>query len=178
MRDRESSGAALGNEPTLALMIDRCESPAEEAFVRGWFEMAEEVGWPMRELLPNEPGWFGALYPDGRVRYIVIPQCRALEYRLDFFFIPRPHLPRMWNGYAVEIDGHAWHERTARDAAYQRRRDRRLMHNARVLTVRFAACEVLRDPMGVAYECEATIEGAFCEDGWAAQDGQPTTELS
>ena len=148
-------------------MLALCESPAEEAFVRGWFEYADDHGWECcgrRAFEFTDP-----LNPSEGIQYRVIPQYQVGPFRLDFFFQPFPPRRDLFNGYAVEIDGHAWHERTHREAADQRRRDRRLLAEHRVHTVRFAAIEVLDDAPEVAAEIDQVVGEALLE--WV--EGKP-----
>jgi hypothetical protein len=150
-------------------MIELCESPAETAFVDGMFDWATEYEIDVRIL---KPGMFGFFDRANHWLHYVQPQAEIeilnpfafgtmWKYRLDFYFIPRPmNKSRAWNGYAVEIDGHKWHERTAEDAAYQRQRDRTLMFHQRILTIRYAAIEVFRDASSVMYELECLISAS------------------
>lgn len=148
-------------------MIEMVESPAEEAFVRGWFAWCAAAQYtPIRY---RDPGYFGfrdAPYsnPDGKTVFSVVPQCDVDRYRLDFLIVPRIGEKRAWAGYAIEIDGHRWHERTHADAAAQRRRDRFLMQRHRILTLRFAAIEVFNDAISVARETADSVLGLFEED--------------
>lgn len=52
---------------------------------------------------------------------------------------------------AVELDGHGWHRRTAKEAEYEARRER-LLADAGWTVVRYMGAEVLREPGRVARE--------------------------
>jgi len=149
----------------LAAMLGLCESPAEEAFVEGLFDWAEENS--CRVCSPDGRTF---LFSSGlTVSYSVTPQFHISLYRTDFLFIPKPGTPSPWHGYAVEIDGHAWHERTASEAAAQRDRDRHFIA-LHYLPIRFAAIEVFSDAEGCVTAVEFLIEDRFNRDGWFAED--------
>jgi very-short-patch-repair endonuclease len=84
-----------------------------------------------------------------------------VTYRADFAIIewlksPGEHLRR----FAIEVDGHDFHERTKEQAARDRSRDRALM-NAGWTVLRFTGSEVFRDPIG----CVAQVASAWLLEG-------------
>lgn len=147
-------------------LLERCESEAERAFVRGMAEWAEQDG---RRLDVDHDGrtfiWTG-----DRLTYCLLPQHRVGKYRLDFLFGFNPSYPWMWLGVAVEIDGHRWHERTHEQAAAQRRRDRELIFEHKILTIRFAAIEVLDDARDCMFSVDALLNGIVSDHGTFLED--------
>jgi len=100
--------------------------------------------------------------PDGaQLHCLVIPQEEVTideqTFRLDFLI----ELTRVWPGsnggyrtvarYAIEIDGHDYHERTKEQARKDRQRERKLMRGG-FTVIRFTAQEVWQDAMAVAQE--------------------------
>ena len=130
------------------------ESEAEAAFLDGIDVHGAKSGYfldhecdmgdgPFLQITINKSGDVFFLYPqwDG-----------ISPFRIDFYIsaVSGPSIIHRFS-YAVEIDGHAWHERTHRQAADQRARDRRLARCG-ILTIRFAAIEVLDDSTHAAAE--------------------------
>lgn len=127
------------------LMLALCESPAEQAFVDGWLKWCRSINGDYDPISVEDDGAVSF----GSHRWIR-PQFVLGAYRLDFLISSRSC------SIAVEIDGHQWHERTHADAAQQRRRDRILL-GRRIITVRFAAIEVLDRPWWIAAEADLVL---------------------
>lgn len=73
-------------------------------------------------------------------------QVRLGRYVLDF-------LVETGNAaLCVELDGVAWHERSEEDALRDRQRDRWLISNFGIPTIRFLGREILRHPQAVVTE--------------------------
>lgn len=53
--------------------------------------------------------------------------------------------------FAIEIDGHEWHEKTKEQAANDRRKDRTYLKN-NAIPIRFTGSEVYHDPMNCVKE--------------------------
>ena len=58
--------------------------------------------------------------------------------------------------FVVELDGHAWHRRTAKEAEYETRRER-VITEAGWTAVRYMGGEVMRDPRKVADDAYGRI---------------------
>ena len=140
--------------------LERCESEAEREFAFGLHEWCEsrggKVGCARRGsgtlILVDDPHPSGLL-PNS---YDIAAQAKIGRYRLDFHIWPWLSGGQRWT-FAVEIDGHAWHERSHQEAAAQRRRDR-WCATREIFTIRFAAIEVFNDRLAVATELFEMIE--------------------
>lgn len=148
----------------LELLLSRCESEAERAFAHG----AGEYCTSTSATLYVESG--RVVFDEQCRRWFIDQQVKVAGYRLDFLVVPDFPWPMRWKGYAIEIDGHAWHERTHAEAAQQRRRDRELARDHGIYTIRFAAIEVLDDAEAVFSEVEWTLEAMIIDDHWFAED--------
>lgn len=92
--------------------------------------------------------------PDAKL--VMIPQATLGQYRVDFLI-----LCREWYGTwshrqgpvaaVIECDGHAFHERTKRQAARDKARDRWLQ-GLNLPVLRFTGSEIWKDPMCCADE--------------------------
>lgn len=69
-------------------------------------------------------------------------------YKPDFF-IDEPNF--CVEGFAIEIDGHEWHEKTKEQAANDRRKDRAYLKNG-IRPIRFTGTEVFHDPISCVRE--------------------------
>lgn len=70
------------------------------------------------------------------------------KYRLDIAMLSGPDLV-----LAVECDGHNFHDRTKEQAARDRRRDRDILDDFDLATVRFTGSEIHHDSEGCADYC-------------------------
>jgi very-short-patch-repair endonuclease len=113
-----------------------------------------------------QTGYGGAL--DLKTGVELSPQHRCGPYRIDFAVI----VPAMGEfgrdiRIAVECDGHYFHDRRAKDAERDKRRDRYLTLNGwRVM--RFSEAEVIRAPRDCATQVEEVIESLLEEQFVAA----------
>lgn len=135
-------------------------------------EGAEESSRPITSVpeMLFATAWMHCAYEE--FAYSIMPQTTIGRYYADFtvsgmdyfvnhsFFtteqlqVISSKLPH----YAIEIDGFAWHDRTPEQAEYERIRERDLQaHGYTVL--RFAAREVLRDPIPCVMEVSKRILG-------------------
>lgn len=78
--------------------------------------------------------------------------------RIDFFITYIDESKGIEEHFAVECDGHDYHERTKEQAARDRRKDRNLARNG-ITVIRFTGSEIYRDPIGCAVEVEKIIKG-------------------
>lgn len=112
-------------------------------------EAPETIAALMAEL--NEPGPI-----DTSCCVCITPQVSIGNYRVDFFVTYSKGLDG-WGGFAVEIDGHEFHEKTKQQAARDKARDRYIQElGYRVF--RYTGSEVYRNPFVVA---EQVIEVAM-----------------
>lgn len=119
-----------------------CQSPPEECLL---VAMLEALLW--------EPGVTLEL------------QAQIGNYRADFLItFHHPQAATELFRVVVEVDGHAFHERTKQQAARDKRRDRHMTTRGyRVL--RFSGSEVWKDPAGCA---EQVIDCWQAASGWFA----------
>lgn len=72
-------------------------------------------------------------------------------YRIDFVVVPsRPH-PYPWKPIAVEIDGHAFHEKTREQVTHRNARDRRLQR-AEWTVFHYSFSELTSEPLACVLE--------------------------
>lgn len=134
-----------------------CESPAE-ALLDLWFSAV------YREREPGDDKMFGF---DLRSQAEVT--ANGHQYRLDFILDPHdPSLLQPRDGassypkIAVEIDGHAFHEKTKEQVTYRNRRDRDLQL-AGWTVLHFSGSELFRDPLRVAEDVYHTLRRAHSQ---------------
>ena len=129
-RVRAELSIAAGSEYT----EDPINSPIEQLFMIGWEARSAFVG--------------------DNINYVLEPQFSKEEltgsYRLDFRIAvpPDSDSPALdTNGplIGIELDGHEWHEKTKRQAEYDKKRDRYLAAKGWHI-LRFTGAEIFRDP--------------------------------
>lgn len=136
---RPTSDGGFESKPEVALekqwpSVDLCESPIEVAYYEG-IVGREIFGYKLR--LQEE---------------VMCGSAAAFKYRIDFIFI-HPQMQTV----CVEIDGHAYHERTKEQARSDKQRDRRLMLLGwRVL--HFTGSEIFQSAEGCALETLQHLE--------------------
>ena len=86
---------------------------------------------------------------------------RERKYRVDFMFeltrFPEPGKEGFEYLFAVECDGHEFHEKTKEQAARDRQKDRDLMQHG-ITVIRFTGSEIYEDPFGCAREAFRIME--------------------
>ena len=105
-------------------------------------------------------------------QFLVTPQAKIGRYRADFFieyrltekmdWFSRP--PKTDVKVVVECDGHDFHERTKRQAAHDRKRDR-VMQEMGYLVYRFTGAEIYADPFRCVQQTLAAF-GSHWESHW------------
>ena len=92
---------------------------------------------------------------------IVYPHVKIGPYELDFLFLFKNRSGAV-QAVAVECDGHEFHEKTPKQAAHDRKRDRYIaLHSIPVL--RFTGSEISRDAYACAEEAHRAI--LFIQNG-------------
>lgn len=121
----------------------RCGSPIEEVFLAAL--VAQELDFCWRDDPQDAVGfWHGT-------GVVLKQQAQIGNYRVDF-------LLEGARSAVIELDGHAFHERTKAQAERDKSRDRAIQ--ARGLAVlRFAGSEIWRDPMAAARQAYAFVGG-------------------
>jgi very-short-patch-repair endonuclease len=120
-------------------------------------EVAFAMAWDMYRVSANRRGTCGA---DFRLE----PQYEVLDYRVDFRIVCASHvsLAPQFPKFAIELDGHEFHEKTRDQVARRNERDRALLL-AGWRVIRFSGSEFYRK----SYEC---IEGAWTQADYALAD--------
>lgn len=100
---------------------------------------------PCHEAEPS-----GVELDDPHVWIELFSSVKILTYRLDFLVVGDAN---GGHGYfAIECDGHDYHDRTKQQAAYDRARDRELLRLG-IPTLRFTGSEIHHDAHRCAVEC-------------------------
>lgn len=135
-------------ESTLACSVayGRLESPLEAAFLIWWKVVGESQQYPF-DIHPQ----------------VDIDLPGDVRFRADFELVPTqttPHFIQQCTAlglsvprFAIELDGHDFHERTKEQVEIRNRRDR-LLQDANWRVIHFSGSEFHRDPF-------ACIEAAF-----------------
>jgi len=94
-------------------------------------------------------------------------ECRGRQYRLDFLLEPeyddklwfdsRGH---GWPRFALELDGHDFHERTKEQVAHRNQRDRDLQLDGWTV-LHYSGSELVRDPAACVVNCYHEASAAF-----------------
>jgi hypothetical protein len=141
--------------------LENCESPIEQILVAAmcdsWGAIINTHFNRLQSDLPSEfPLW------DGIFKVLAYPQkeIKTYEntYRADFFLC----LTRFWYGVkedqpewgkvVIEVDGHDFHEKTKRQASYDKKRDRSMVLEG-YQVLRFTGSDIFNKP----YECVEEI---------------------
>ena len=155
------------NQEALVYFSDLCESPIERMLVE---EMLVDI------VMGQATGLniLGREYIHGESRFlshhgiIVYPQGKVGNYRCDFILdVLMPFLSDR-QIYAVECDGHDFHERTKAQAEHDRKRDR-VMLGKNIKVLRFTGSEIFRSPEIVWREIVNTVT-----EGMGPQWSHPT----
>lgn len=135
---------------SLMELFQYCESPIERnllaAIIRA-FADADGAGVEMLGLAPAEYTRFMRL--DGSKALVhMMPQAVVspgddTRYRVDFLLICGVQAASR-KCFAIECDGHDWHEKTKQQVARDKRRDRRLIE-AGIVPIRFSGSEICRE---------------------------------
>lgn len=123
---------------------EKDESPLEAAFFRCWSVMDQRM----------ESGCI-----DVRM-FSLTPQVEAHGYRIDF--VVTPEKPMRGFKFAIELDGHEFHERTKEQATRRNRRDRELAA-AGWTVVHVSGSELYRQPYETVSEIWEQAHGAWID---------------
>ena len=156
-----ADSAALSYRESIKKISVCCESPIEEVFIAACVYRLSHAGHSSLA-----PIWFfengGLCYEDATKAkagdgLYVRPQVVIGNHRVDFLFYYLNYETSY--AFAVECDGHAFHERTKEQAERDRSRDRGLMLSG-ITPVRFTGSEIWRDPIRCVETVVALIEKA------------------
>lgn len=141
-------------------LLSACESPIERAFGVSFMLL--------HGYMHGRPSISGSFFlSSGAPQMFMIPQFETGPYRVDFL-IGWNIGKHMQTSIVVECDGHDFHEKTKKQAARDKSRDRALSAEfARVL--RFTGSEIYADPVGCAAQAHAITDELFW--AWEARKG-------
>lgn len=135
----------------------RIESPLEAIFYVWW------------EAIVGDTGWFGRTFYLARQMDVEVGD---QSYRIDFVLGPSGETERrfagvQWPLIAIEVDGHAFHERTKEQVAYRNQRDRALQQ-AGWTVLHFSWTEMTTRPQ----ECVEEVFAMAHDRYWAISKAQ------
>lgn len=138
--------------------FDLCQSPLEQLLLVTWLEM-----WVTDENY--DPAGFPSVACEwpiehGRVTLLIYPQypvtLEGHNYRADFLLKAHLQCSNIEHLYAIEIDGHDFHERTKEQALRDKTRDR-IFTRSSITVLRFTGQEIHRNVIGVISEIQETV---------------------
>lgn len=129
--------------------LEECESPIEKIFA---LEINRELD---KSRLQQNP--LVAMWQPQREIKLFAGSKREQKYRLDFFIEVHNMHKDIQFGFAVECDGHEFHEKTKKQVEKDKKRDRNLL-KAGVIPIRFSGSEILNEPTMVAKDTVRIIE--------------------
>lgn len=151
-----------------AILMMATESPIEKKLAPSLFEALRVRDRPPYVLQRIHP-WHTKL------GYTIAPQLQIGPYRVDFAVALTLHerdpggdgiyklsdAPMVFHAqFAVECDGHDFHEKTKEQAARDKSRDRYLLKCGWPV-IRFSGSEIHKDPLSCAAQVAATLEASI-----------------
>ena len=91
---------------------------------------------------------------------LIFPQVSIGPYVLDFLIVLKDSNCAI-RGVAIECDGHEFHEKTKRQAAHDKKRDRYLAFHS-ITVLRFTGAEIWYDAPACAVEVRQTVGSISC----------------
>jgi hypothetical protein len=122
----------------LRTCLDYCQSPIEELLVIGLFGTDAVLG---HDFLVHTGARRGPYLPD---------------ILLSTYVKLGPHIEEL--ELAIEVDGREWHDRSFDQVQRDRLRDRQMLRDHGISTLRFTGREIYRDPFAAAEEAVITFE--------------------
>jgi very-short-patch-repair endonuclease len=109
--------------------------------------------------------------------WMVFQQVKIAQYSVDFFLFnamgsvdyENNFTVHKWVAFAVECDGHNFHDKTKEQAARDKKRDRQIQA-LNVPILRFTGSEIYRDAIGVINEIHRYATGKICRRAYNAID--------
>ncbi len=141
--------------------LSMCESPIEKLFL---FAVWARWQWIDRLEVMHLPFKVMREYAKGDTKILCSPQTHIGDYRVDFLFAGDNPAREEATLIAVECDGHEFHEKTKKQAARDKSRDRELMALG-IRVLRFTGSEIWRDPGACADQAVGMLVDEFA-DGW------------
>jgi very-short-patch-repair endonuclease len=122
----------------------------------GGMQFVPKFGLPYEEIRNEAAKAIGRRDQARLKKAVVFPQVKIAKYVVDFlalFWDDRDFIMPI----AVECDGHDFHERTPRQAQYDKLRDRFFATNS-IFVMRFTGREIKRDPVDCARQVYRATE--------------------
>lgn len=146
--------------------VENLQSPIEDLFFIACSAMCESALEPLNTQL-------GEVMSKDRGVY-VRPQAAFGPYRVDFLMWQSGLAPEeVYSPVIIELDGHDFHDKDAKQRSYEKARDRYLVRAGhRVL--HFTGSDIVRDPFKAAHETLSML-GVFV--GWGRDEYDPKDPL-
>lgn len=142
-----------------------CESPIEKLMLMRLMTVSSGYGWPRpwnRIILPDQD----VARAVGRLQEFeiaIVPQNEIGRYRVDFMLflaVPTPQNSLRIARFVVECDGHEFHEKTKKQAARDKARDRFLV--GRTFQVfRYTGSEIFRNDDDLLIDLERALTESY-----------------
>lgn len=164
----DSTSRPVGEIVNLDQVEQYCESPIEAMLAKEIAAKFADVEWAGFNLVALPAQRYRAFIelPEHGLAFIV-PQAIVegsdeesdWSYRVDFLLVcgRRPAFRRI---YAIECDGHEWHEKTKEQVARDKLRDRRMIMDD-IIPVRFSGSEIHADVAACAWYLHCLANGAI-----------------
>lgn len=160
----EAKKNSFAYEVNSTLADNRSDSPIEKIFYAAFSTLLELNDLSFREFYLER-------YVQIRTGIDCLPQYPVGKYRVDFamwsfgsaqLLVERPSFQvaseKPVKQLAVELDGHAFHDRDAAQRSYEKRRDRFLQKQGYEV-FHYTGADVCANPFKVALECLAYLTG-------------------
>lgn len=134
-----------------------CESPIERMMLAGLLFCPFGYYYHPPHML-HDSAWPN--FPDARV--VIVPQQQIVEYRADFAVFVRNFSDDTLR-FAIECDGHDFHEKTKAQAARDKKRDRVFQFEGWPV-FRFTGSEIFNDLDACINEIDAYVDNWMDED--------------
>lgn len=152
------SGYIIPREERFGL-LDKVDSPLEAIFAVWWLAYSMQDHFLSSDL-------------------VIVPQksvtCGGSNYRLDFAIEPtRADIAAhpSWTPFAVELDGHAFHERTPEQVRHRDKRDRALIADGWVV-FHFSFTEFVSNPTSCMSELLTAVCATYARAVCDIEDGK------
>jgi very-short-patch-repair endonuclease len=176
VRDFVANRAADGFDTHFRRASRTCESPIEVMLMAGLYQAAIDDG--LHQFMDSRGGPYFCAPEDAGIRLdgrpeegiFICPQVVIGDYRVDFLVSYVSH-PDPTVRFAVECDGHDFHEKTKEQAQRDKARDR-ILQSTGLNVFRFTGREIYADPV----KCGREVCGAARDASWRlylARSGRP-----
>jgi len=168
----ERVGRMLAERWNTDLYADLCDLPIKSPIEQLFYIACAALIEADREKVNPDPtrGDDGSCVPSRG--FYVIPQFKVGKYALDFHLSQFGISSQEFAPVAVELDGHAFHDKNARQRAYEKARDRHLVKSG-LRVLHYTGSEVAADPFRCATEALRLVglfEYRWEPDTYCAED--------